>query len=175
MHLLLGSSMILASAALAVAVYAAFRILLAPKKAPDREAETVDVVNEVAQLGQRLSTIELRQNVTSICVKARRLLNQLTDSKDSSAEATFLIRQYLEQTRNGLRLFIAERSRVAQPRSESEKVLAQLVSTVSDRFDNLQTSLDTQDDQALAGELKLLTKTLTDLDQISVTLGQGNS
>ena len=171
MYLLLGPSMILVSAGLAIATYFGLRLVIAPKQDEGKESEAIDVVNEVSQLGQRLATPELRQMTTALCIKARTLLNQLANSKDAAAEALFLVRQYMEQTRNGLRLYLAEGRR---SRSESEKVLTQLLSTVSGRFDTLQISLDTQDDQALAGELKLLTKTLTDLDQISVNLGQGN-
>ncbi|MBC8064078.1 MAG: hypothetical protein H7Y17_04560 [Chlorobia bacterium] len=173
MHLLLGASLIWLSAGLAVATYLGVRLLAPPNKPTDRAEESVDDINVIASLGQRLPTGELRKQCTEIGVKARTLLSQLQRS-GGSVEAEFLIQQYLEQTRKGLELFLGERSRSNLGKTQSLAVLTQLLATVSDRFINLQVSLDSQDDQALAGELKLLTQTLTDLDQFSVTLNQGN-
>lgn len=103
------------------------------------------------------------------------MLTQLHDTGQTGSEAEFLVQQYLEQTRRGLEMFQSDRPRSSNARSESLQVLLNLLNTVLERFDNLQTTLDSQDDKALASELKLLTQTLNDLDQISPTIKQGNS
>lgn len=174
MHLLLGAPLIWLSGGLALATYFGIRLLTAPPKPVERAEEVVDSINAVTSLGQRLSRSDLRSQTTQIGVKARTLLTRFKDS-GGSVEGEFMVHQYMEQTRKGLELFLTDRSRTPANRTQSAEVLAQLLQTVSDRFDGLQTTLDAQDDQAIAGEIKLLNQTLTDLDQFSVTLNQGNS
>lgn len=174
MHLLLGPSLVLVSAGLAVATYAGIRLVSAPPKAPDRMALSVDSLNLITGLGTKLPSTELRQLTTQIGIQARTLLTQFKNA-GGSAEGEFMVEQYLEQTKKGLELFLNQSRQRASNRKESLDGLTQLLQTVSDRFVSLQATMDAQDDQAIAGEINLLTKTLTDLDQFSITLHQGNS
>lgn len=166
--------MIWLSGGLGIATYFGIRLITAPQKPVEKAEEVVDAINAVASLGQRLSRSDLRHQTTQIGVKARTLLTRFRDS-GGSPEGEFMVHQYMEQTKKGLELFLTDRSRGTASRAQSTEVLAQLLATVSDRFDSLQITLAAQDDQAIAGEIKLLNQTLTDLDQFSVTLNQGNS
>ncbi len=173
MHLLLGTPLILVSVGLAIATYIGVRLLGSPAKESNRLEASVDTLNLVSELGKRLPTAELRQSCLELCIKARTLLSQFKEG-GGSAEGEFMVQQYLEQTHKGLEVLLSQGNQKLGTRKESLEVLAQLLHTVYDRFEGMQKTLDAQDDQAIAGEIKMLTKTLADLDQFSVTLNQGN-
>jgi hypothetical protein len=171
---ILGAGMLWLAAALAGVVYVAVR-LLQPGTAgraarsvgytpPERTAR--DELRDMEAMGANIADRELRALLADVTGRARALLDYLERHPERSVEGRVMVGQFLRLSLEAVRLF-AERSRtrIASSRRSREDLL-NLLRDVSARFGALQDRINDEDDEALAGEIQVLSNTLAELDSV---------
>lgn len=175
---LLGSGWLWLSALLAVGTYLGVRwILPSPRKAgevvEEKPVTTREVLSQVAELSRCVPDAGLQRRLRGICDQADSLLRYFDAHPERADESLFVIRQYLQLARTGVQRFV-DAGRYAGPSArQSIQNMNELLEQVSSRFGHLQDRLAEEDDASLAGELKVLTQTLKELDTVYMNV-KGN-
>jgi hypothetical protein len=165
------------SALLSVAVYYGVRLIL-PQRQTAEEApalSTAELLGQLQRMGRQLSEVgnqSAGRRVQAICETADALLRYGEAHPDRAADSLFMVRQYLELTRLGVQTALASGSVAGEAARQSRQQLSELLDMVLDRFTSLHERLLAEDDAALAGELKVLTKTLEELDKVYLVQGE---
>jgi hypothetical protein len=165
------------SAFLSVAVYYGIRLAL-PQKRTAEEApalSTAELLGQLQRIGRQLSEVgnqSAGHRIQAICEQADALLRYGDAHPDRAADSLIMVRQYLELTRLGGQTALASGNVAGEAGRQSRQQLSALLDMVLDRFTSLHERLLAEDDAALAGELKVLTKTLEELDKVYLVQGE---
>ncbi len=173
---LLGTPFLWVSAILGIAVYTGIRLAFGAQKQQQEEPQVVDPSDWVIKIrGLEVQFIDpdIRKRIDALCKEAETLIADLKARPDPSVEGTFLVGQYLEQAYNGLSLFLSRTRGGAEWTEKATEMLGSLLDTILDRFAKLHERVNAQDDAALASEIKVLTDTLNEVDNVTLNLKSG--
>lgn len=157
---------------LSIAVYMGVKFVMpAPKPAETPVEPTVSILNGVRTLYEQMpagsAKIRLR-NITDISAS---LLAYGEAHPEKASESLFVVRQYLESIRTGVRRYLETLRYTPDSAQQSQDTLAELLETVHGSLKHLHSELVEKETADLTGDLRALNRTLQELDKVWLGLG----
>ena len=161
---------------LAIAVYFGVKFVMPEPKPIEIPIEpTIDILNALRALQVQMPSGSARVRLRNITDISASLLAYGEGHPDQASDSLFVVRQYLESLRTGVRRFLETLRYTPDSAQQSQDTLAELLETVYGSLKHLHSELVEKETADLTGDLRALNRTLQELDKVWLGLGDKRS
>jgi hypothetical protein len=157
---------------LAIGVYIGVKFLLPAPRAIEAPLETsANVLAEVKDLSERMPAGSARVRMRNITDISESLLRYGDAHPEQASDSLFVLKQYLESLRIGVRRYLDTLRYTPDSAQQSQDTLSELLETVYKSLKHLHSELVEKETADLTGDLRALNRTLQELDRVWLNPG----